>query len=323
MPLFLLLFASALLSACQETRVSQLPPGEVEHPRETAVIRRVFVVSMENTDAAAIYGGADRAPYLNDTLLVKYAHAVNFIDPLPTGIPSEPHYIWMEAGTNALPDHVFQDNSDALAGNSTSSGAHLTAQIRRAANDDWMSYQEGIDSLTGACPVASSGLYAAKHNPFVFFRDVSGNPPSKTNAYCASHHRPLSALADDLAAGTVATYTFITPDLCHDMHGDGACPEPDPLRAGDDWLRANLPPLIAFAEAHDGVVFIVWDEGEGDTRIPFIAIGPGVKKGYAGKKAYNHGSLVKSVERILGLPYLATVANGNDFADLFEPGKFP
>ncbi|HEX2613455.1 MAG TPA: hypothetical protein VHO02_07665, partial [Fibrobacteria bacterium] len=206
MPFFVVLLASLFFSACQENRASKVPPGEIEHPRETPVIRHVIVVAMENNDADVIYGGADRAPYINDTLLTKYAHAVNFVDPLPTWIPSEPHYVWMEAGTNALPDHVFQDNSDALLANSTSSGAHLVAQIRRAANDDWMSYQEGIDSLTGACPVASSGLYAAKHNPFVFFRDVSGNPPSKTNAYCASHHRPLPALYSDLAAGTVAAY---------------------------------------------------------------------------------------------------------------------
>src|SRR5690606_30952341 len=141
-------------------------------------------------------------------LMAKYAHAVNFMDPLPTWVPSEPHYVWMEAGTNALPDHVFEDNSDASALNSTGTGLHLVAQIRRAADDDWMTYQEGIDSATGACHIESSGFYAAKHNPFVFSRDVSGNPPSKTDAYCASHHRPLTALAGDLAAEAMARYVF-------------------------------------------------------------------------------------------------------------------
>jgi hypothetical protein len=186
-----------------------------------------------------------------------------------------------------------------------------------------MSYQEGIDTSTGACPIASSGFYAAKHNPFVFFRDVSGSPPSKTNAYCSAHYRPFTALAADLAAGTMPDYVFITPDLCHDMHGAGGCPGTDALRSGDDWLRGNLPSLIAFVEAHQGVLFIVWDEGEGTSQIPFIAIGSGVKPGHAGTVTYTHSSMIKSVERILGLPYLPAVASSPDFSDLFRPGSFP
>lgn len=316
--------AAFLTLSCQELREPRKPEPGTDRPYEEKVIRNVFVIAMENRDAATIYGDTARAPYIIDSLLPAYAHAENFVDPLPGGIPSEPHYVWMEAGTNAFSDKVFTDNSDASAENSTSSTAHLARQIRDAGGGlDWRSYQEGINDATGACPIASSGHYAAKHNPFVFFRDVSGNPPSKTNAYCAARHRPLTALATDLAAGTVARYSFITPDLCNDMHGDGGCPNPDAVRAGDDWLREHLPPLIAYAAAHDGVIFIVWDEGEGTIRIPFIAIGTGVKKGYAGTLTYTHSSLLKSIERIFGLPYLATVASDRDLSDLFLPGKFP
>ena len=57
--------------------------------------------------------------------------------------------------------------------------------------------------------------------------------------------------------------------------------------------------------------------------MPFLAIGPGVKPGYSGKVAYNHGSLVKSVEEIFNLPVLPAVAKNNDLADLFKPGAFP
>jgi hypothetical protein len=322
-PSFLAFPAALFLTACQDSPVPAPGATEIDHPPEQAVIRHVIVVAMENVDAGAIYGNSTRAPYLNDTLLAKYAHATNFIDVLPAWVPSEPHYVWMEAGTNALPDHVFEDNSDPSILNSTASSAQLVAQIRRDASHDWMTYQEGLNAETGPCPIVYSGFYAAKHNPFVFFRDVTGSPPSKSNAYCASHHRPLSALAADLAADSLAAYVFVTPDLCHDMHGDYGCPAGDELRAGDDWLRAHLPPLIASAEAHDGAIFIVWDEGGGTNRIPFIAVGPGVKKGYAGTKTYTHSSLVKSVERILGLPYLSTAAKANDFSDLFEKGKFP
>ena len=39
--------------------------------------------------------------------------------------------------------------------------------------------------------------------------------------------------------------------------------------------------------------------------------------------AFNHSSLVKTVEEIFGLPLLPTVASVNDFADLFQPGTLP
>ena len=52
-----------------------------------------------------------------------------------------------------------------------------------------------------ACPLAGAGFYRPRHNPFVFFQDVVGNPPSKDSAACAAHHRDLNALASDLASG--------------------------------------------------------------------------------------------------------------------------
>jgi hypothetical protein len=121
----------------------------------------------------------------------------------------------------------------------------------------------------------------------------------------------------------VARYNFITPNLCNDMHGQFGCPTFDLVKPGDDWLHANLPALITFCEANDGVVFVVWDEGEGSPIIPFLAVGPSVKSNYSSGVKYTHGSLVKSVEELFGLPILATVANENDFGDLFLPGAFP
>jgi phospholipase C len=229
----------------------------------------------------------------------------------------------MESGTNAFKDHTFSTDNDSSSSNSTQSTEHLVTQLK-AANVTWMAYQEG---MAQKCPINSAGMYAAKHDPFIFFQDVAGNPPSSTNAYCASHHKPLTALAADLQAEAVAQYNFITPDVCHDMHGDNGCSQANTtsanIKAGDDWLKANLPPIIAYALAHDGVVFLTWDEGDGTNLMPFIAIGNWAKKGYAGAVKYTHSSLLKSEEEIFGVPVLATVQSASDFADLFQPGHFP
>jgi hypothetical protein len=285
-------------------------------------IQHVFVIALENHDEGSIIGNMKDASYINGELLVKYAGASDFVDRLPLGVPSEPHYVWMEAGTNAFSDHTFGSDDPASASNSTGSTEHLSTQLG-AAGLTWIAYQEGIDATSGACPIQPSGYYQPKHDPFIFFRDVSGNPPSKTNAECAAHHKPYSALADDLANDRVAHYNFITPDQCHDMHGQSGCPNSNGIQAGDDWLRENVPPLIEYCDAHDGVVFLVWDEGESTLQIPFLALGARIKPGYVSPIELDHGSLAKSVETIFDLPVLAKVRASNDFSDLFRTGMFP
>jgi hypothetical protein len=247
-------------------------PQQVE---AASAIKTVIVIAMENTDANQIYGKKQRAPYINNTLMPIAARASNFNDPLPIGILSEPHYIWMEAGTNSFPDHTFTDDREPVpkkGKNSTASKDHLVTQLN-AAGLTWMSYQE--DMKSGECPVVTFFPFAARHNPFVFFQDVSGNPPSKTNQFCIDHHKPYSEFAADLAANKLANYVFITPNVCNDMHGDKKCPKGNAITAGDNWLKAELPRIIDWVTINSGVIFIIWDEGDDTLKLPFFAVGPG------------------------------------------------
>jgi hypothetical protein len=324
-----------LLAACgnrtpDPTPAAPPPPAPVASASSAAAatpgaLPVVFVITMENHDSAQIYGNSVDAPYLNDTLMKRYAYATDFVDALPQELPSESHYVLMEAGTHAFADATFTTNSDPSAANSTASTAHLVTQIRNAGVPglDWMSYQEGINAATGACPVHSDGFYATKHNPYVFFHDVAGNPPSPTQPYCAAHHRDLGRLAADLAAGSVAAYNFISPNQCNDMHGASGCPDGNGIRAGDNWLRTTLPHLIDYVNRHRGVILLVWDEGDRTAKMPFLAIGPGVKPGYASSVRINHASVLRSVEAMLRLAPLPTVSAGNDLSDLFLPGAYP
>jgi phosphatidylinositol-3-phosphatase len=295
-------------------------------------IKHVVLIVMENTnaekhgeDSRYIYGNVKDATYINNELMPRYARAANFRESLALAVPSEPHYVFMEAGTNSFADFTFGDDaladSDPSALRSTASTAHLVSQIRATdGRVTWMSYQEGLSEKTGACPIKSSAAthYAAKHNPFVFFQDVAGNPPSKTDQYCAAHHRPYTSLAADMAADRLASYVFVTPDLCHDMHDE--CGNESRVNNGDDWLRAELPAMISYANAHDGVIFLAWDEGKGTRKLPFLAVGKSVRKGFAGPAQYDHGSIIKTVERIFGLPVLEAVKGSRDLAGLFEAG---
>jgi hypothetical protein len=298
------------------------PGGDAGSDAATAVKRTIFVIPFENEPSSAIYGNTTDAPYING-LMPSSAYATMFQDELPA-LPSEPHYIWMEAGTNQFSDITFTNDNDPSSSHSTSSTEHLTTQLD-AAGVTWMSYQQGITA--GTCPVRSTGEYAAKHDPMVFFQDVAGSPPSSSNTACAAHHKPYSAFATDLMTPeTMAQYVFITPDLCHDMHGDSGCPQGTNtaanIQAGDTFLAQELPRIVDYANAHDGVVLVVWDEGDNSNLVPFLALGPRIKIG-ASATTYSHSSQVKSIEEILGVPALSTVSSANDFADLFQPGMFP
>jgi phosphatidylinositol-3-phosphatase len=263
---------------------------------------------MENHNWSDILGSAS-APYINQQLLSMGAHAEQYYNP-PGNHPSEPNYLWLEAGTNF---GVADDNPPSA--NAETSTAHLVNQIE-AAGLTWKTYQEDITGTT--CPLGSVNRYAPKHNPFVFFTDVTNNN-STTAARCIAHVRPYTELAADLSAGSVAHYNFITPNLCDDMH-DTCAPTNDSIKQGDTWLSQELPKILGSSAYQNGAtVLITWDEGEGgDGPIGMIALGKSVKVAYSGSVHYTHSSTLRTVQRMLGLsPYLGDAANATDLSDLF------
>jgi len=279
--------------------------------------RSVFVILMENESAAAIYGNTAEAPYIN-SLVPTAAKATMFQDELPAD-PSEPHYVYMEGGTATFSDVTFTNDNDPSSGNSTASTAHLVNTLE-AAGVTWMTYQE--DMTANTCPINSSGFYAAKHDPFIFYKDVAGNPPSTSTARCKAHHKPYTSFATDLNAGNMANYVFITPNLCNDMHGAGGCGGTSDINNGDKWLQAEMPRIITYAQAHDGIVFLSWDEGDSTNLIPFLAIGPRIQTGSVAT-VYNHGSMIKTIQETFGVTPLAKVNADNDFTAMYKSGMFP
>lgn len=274
-------------------------------------IKHIFIIVMENHDWSAITPSA--APYLNNTLIPMGARPSNYHN-VPTSLgslhPSEPNYIFLEAGTNSFSDHTFTNDNNASGSNSTSSTSHLATLLKNKGLT-WRAYQENMPA--GTCPISSSGQYAAKHNPFVFFQDVSGSPPSSSNQYCASNHEVLTTanLQNDLDSGNVANYNFLTPNICNDMHDCS-------VTTGDNWLKTYVPIIMnSAAYKNDGAIFITWDEGgSGNNPIGMIILSPFVKPGYTNTNEYSHASFVKTVQNTFGLtPYLGHAADSN-VADL-------
>ncbi len=274
----------------------------------TGAIKTFFVILMENHNWSAIKGSAS-APYLNGTMLKNGAHAEQYYNP-PGLHPSEPNYIWLEAGDNL---GITDDNDPGgSGGNHQSTTDHLVTQLQ-AKGISWKSYQEDIDGKT--CPLSSVKQYAPKHNPMVYFDDVTDTNKT-TSANCIAHVRPYTELATDLTAGKQGRYNFLTPNLCNDMHGP--CPG-NVIKAGDDWLAAQIPVIQASAAYKDGgVILVVWDEaGSGDGPIGAIVLSPLAKVGYSSTVKYTHSSTLRTVEEVFGVPFLRDAAKATNLADLF------
>ena len=285
-------------------------------------VKKVFVIAMENhnwTQPDHQFNGKIQqifqnpsAPFINSLVdgtsdiskQVSYATAYHNALATPGGNnpsihPSEPNYLWSEAGTNF---GIFNDNDpyQSPGGTNQNTNQHLSAFLT-AAGRTWRSYQEDIDLTPGGggltnvplpenqwtVPLSSfsgnfvSGVnayngstqynYAAKHNPTVFFTDTNGGDNATPANPLSTHYAPLQQLQVDLANNAVADYNWITPDQYNDMHTtltggfQGKTGDEASIAQGDNFLSIIVPMIMASKAYQDnGAIIIWWDETESD-----------------------------------------------------------
>ena len=278
-------------------------------------IQTVFIILLENNSWSSIKGNSS-APYINHTLLPIASYCENYQN-VPGLHPSLPNYLWLEAGTNF---GITNDNNPSSNHQNTTN--HLATLLKNA-GVSWKTYQEDISGAY--IPLTTTNGYAPKHNPFVYFDDVTGTNNTHW-AYGIAHVRPYSELAADLASNTVARYNFITPNLCDDMH-DSCAPLNNSVMQGDNWLASEVPNILgSSAYRNNGALFITWDESSGsDTRVGMIVLSPLARGGgYTNTIYYSHSSTLRTFQEIFGVgPFLRDAANATDLSDLFQPITSP
>ena len=220
-------------------------------------VKKVFVIAMENHNwtqpstqtSPQPIAQNPAAPFINSLVSgtsgisgeVAYATAYQNAD---FGIhPSEPNYIWAEAGTNfGVTNDDTPYHADCTPDTVQGSHEHLSAFLTKA-RKTWRSYQEDTDVDSHNVPLMQSqwtvplfnlaGLftggvnaynysaqynYAAKHNPMVFFSDTNGGCNTTASNAERLQYAPLQQLALDLQDDQVADYNWITPNQFNDMH---------------------------------------------------------------------------------------------------------
>jgi phosphatidylinositol-3-phosphatase len=262
--------------------------------------RRIVVVVEENHSFDQVVGNA-QAPFLNQLA----GQGVLLTGFFGTTHPSLPNYIAMVSGdTQGITSDCGGCNVDA---------PNLVDQLEQS-GISWKAYMQGLPAPCSDAHVA--GDYAKKHDPFLYFQSVRGDP-----GRCAKVV-PFDRLDADLAAGRLPRFVFISPDLAHDMHGAGAGGDDGALvRAADDWLRVLYGKLAGSSAWRDDTRLVVtWDEGGGGGggaccgglgaggHIPTIVAGPRLRPGRDGA-TYDHYALLRSVEAAFGLPFLGHAAD--------------
>ena len=153
-------------------------------------------------------------------------------------------------------------------------------------------------------------MYLQKHNPFVHYSKVVGNP-----ARCDAHVLPATSLGADLQAGRVASYTWITPNACNDMHDCS-------VAVGDRWLADQVPAIMASsAWDSNSVIFVVFDEVHvdgGGGHVPMIVISPRTSAGRRVSTPLTHYSVLATIEQAWGLARLGLAAGVATLDDLFR-----
>ncbi len=295
--------ASATPSATTSTASTSSGPCGLTASPPTAGYSHVIWVMMENNSFGSIIGNST-APYIN-SLAQECGLATNYHN---ISHPSLPNYIGMTSGLGLTALRPFKTDCSPSKKCSTSAPSIF------GQGESWKAYDE---SMPSNCAPSNSGEYAVRHNPPPYYTSLSG---------CSTLDVPYPQLATDLAGGTLPAFSFVTPNLIDDMH-DGTVAD------GDTWLSNNLPAIFNSPEYQSGstAVFVTWDEGEGGKsndcatnttdigcQVATLVISPSTVPGTTSSVLFNHYSLLRTTEDLLGLPELGLAASNQSMVSAFN-----
>jgi hypothetical protein len=251
-------------------------------------IKHIVVFSNENKTWSDVGGTQFQSmPYLNS--LAKQCRTYANWTETDTSQNSASQYMGATTGVkqaSGTDNNVLSDCSPNATGCRS-----LTDNIFREVRASGGTARSYVEGATTGCSASGN---AAKHVPALYM--FGGNDQS----HCSTEVRPFS----EFNPNSLATFSFITPTLCNDMHDCG-------LSSGDNWLKAHLQPVLDSAEYKSGTVLVeVWfDE---DHPVPNMLLNPAIPAGVDTTTAAGHLSALRLWEDLLGLPHIAGATTAID-----------
>ena len=286
---------SSSITTAQLSPCGRISPGSSSYDH-------VIWIWMENKSYDQIIGSSS-APF-QTSLAARCGLATNYHN---ITHPSLPNYIAATSGLGGQDLQPFHTDCNP----SPSCSTRAESIFDQAPS--WRAYNE---SMPTNCAREDSGSYAVRHNPPLYYSSLTG---------CEQDDLPLTALTKDLENDSLPAFSFVTPNLCHDVHD---CP----VSTGDDWLAAEVTRLVESPAYRAGrlVLFITYDEGEGGTsndcatnqtdvgcHIAAMVVSPSTPAGRRSDELLNHYSLLRTTEDLLGLGHLGEAATATSMANAF------
>ncbi len=246
------------------------------------------------------------------------------------------------------PGPAVPNNWSIIAYPQTTYTAKTIADQLAATGRTWKSYQESLPGLVDGINYADGlysnlspastwtaktpsvqKLYAVKHNPFVYFRNVQENRDAAMDLSHVVDFDGNNGLWSDLASGHLPNFAFIAPNQCHDMHSAGGgspfCnQDANVIQMGDADVKKIVTAIKASPAWKEGnnAIVMLWDENDyanGPNQVVLTVETNHGPNGKPSNRQYNHYSLTKSLEAGFGLPCLnhACDASTEIMYDLF------
>ena len=268
----------------------------------TTMFAHAFLVIEENHSYSDVIGNSSM-PYLNGLASANGLATQYYAD----AHPSLPSYFMLTAGAT-----ITGNAGDGFTGVVTQDNV---VRALTAAGKTWKYYAEALPSA--GYLGAGAGAYDQQHNPFVYFSDVINSSAQAGNIV------PFTQLATDMANNSLPDYAFIVPNLNDDGHdcppGLATCSDTQVLANLDQWLAANIGPLLSSNAFQNSLLIVTFDEGDatdiahGGGQVATVIVSPLAKAGYQSTTFYQHESALRLMMDGLGvtdLPGAAATAPG-------------
>jgi hypothetical protein len=282
-----LLTTGAVTAAVPPAVAATAPCGSSATATPPTTFDHVVWIIYENKTRKQIIGSPD-APYLTG-IAQQCAEATNWNHLSQTSLTN---YIAMTSGSLGSNGEITS-NSDPKTWpqSSVSLFEQLGTQARQLA-----------ETQPSNCYLKGAGDFVVNHAPLQYYTRIR-------TTLCPTQAVPLGSTPD-----LSAKFTLIVPNKTDDMHRTPANTTlSQKIQAGDNWTKGFLPKVLGSSEYQAGktVVILTWDEGtKRDFKVPFIVISPYVKPGTQVGTRYDHYSLLKTTENMLGVTtYLGHAAD--------------
>jgi hypothetical protein len=260
--------AAAIIGSATAVTVTS---STAEAATSVPVFDHVVLVMFENHAYSQI-NGSSSAPYFNSLA----GQGAKFTQSFAITHPSEPNYLAMFSGST---QGVTNDNCPL-----TFSGNNIANQLLTSGKS-FKQYSEAMpsDGYTGC----SSGTYRRKHNAAPDFPNV----PASSNVRYSTF--PSSA-----NYSTLPTVSYVSPDMCNDMHDCS-------VSTGDTWLKNNMDAYAQWAKTHNSLLIVTFDEDNGGSsnHIFTTFVGAHTQVGSFSNQI-NHYNVLSTIESAYGLSHL-------------------